>query len=151
MKFALTLTAALLAQLFFYRYLSFRGVSVNILIILTIQVALVKGRGRGAVFGFFSALAEDLFLSGLIGERIISRVITGWYAGKLKGKVSPGNFLFQFLFVFAAYLFQALLIFLIRMAMGFPQISLRQAVPTAAAGGLIAPLVYIIIKHTDAG
>ena len=151
MRLFLSIITGFFFQILVFRYINISGVTVNIMLILTVQIALISGRNRGMIFGFFSGILEDLLFPGLLGERVLARVLIAYLIGSFRGKLSPGNFFFQFIINAAAYLFHFGVIFLIRSVFSIPAPSAVRLIPSALAAGLFAPVFYFIMSRTDAG
>ncbi|NLB35323.1 MAG: rod shape-determining protein MreD [Elusimicrobia bacterium] len=151
MAIFLSIIIGFLFQIFIYRYVNISGVSINIMLILTLQISLVAGGNRGMFFGFFSGLLEDLFFPGLLGERALVRLIIAYFVGSLRGRFSPGNVLFQFIVNTSSYLIHFGGIFLIRTIFSLSTPPAVRLVPSALVVGLFAPVFYFIVSRTNAG
>lgn len=147
MKTILILFVGFITQIIFYNYLSYSGIGVNILMLLTIEISLVRGSHRGEIFGFFSGLIEDILIFGLIGERALFMTVVGFLAGKLKGKFSAENIVFQFFLVSFIYILRSYFIYFLRVLFFYPPVSLKYVIAGAGLNGLAAILIYYLIKR----
>ncbi|GEM_PF-2631846 len=151
MQLIITIILGFLLQLLSFRYFSYQGIGVNVMLILTIEVALVKGGDRGGLFGFIGGIIEDMFFFGVIGERTIIRLLLGYAAGWIGDKFKAHSFLLQFMLVFISVILQAAFILAVRTLFRYPVISHKNILITAAVNGVVAPLIYTAVKKTNAG
>jgi len=68
-----------------FPHLRIFGASPDLLLLATIAVAYEDGPDTGAIFGFFSGLALDLFLSTPLGCSALSFAIVGYLVGVFQG------------------------------------------------------------------
>ncbi len=129
-----------------HRHLGSGAAGINLLTLMTINIALVRGKGQGQSFGFFSGLLEDLLTAGLLGERVILRTLLGFTAGGMKGKFSEGNVVFQFFMTFILIVIYSFSSVLLRIIFGEPYtLSIGSIILYSALNALVSPVVYKII------
>lgn len=151
MSVFVTLISGCILQIIFLKYISYQGITVNILLLLTVEIALVNGSSMGQKFGFLSGLIEDFFSLGLLGERTVIRTILGYFVGKLKGKFSVSNVFFQIFIVFTVYMIHSYFIYVMRLMFLSPVPALRYAFFGSLINAALAPLAYRLVKRTSAG
>ncbi len=77
----------LLGEWIFSRYLSFRGLNPQILLILTINVAAVSGAVEAMIFGFFWGLFWDALSLKLFGARALVLTLIAYGLGLVRRHV----------------------------------------------------------------
>ncbi|MFH1414939.1 MAG: rod shape-determining protein MreD [Elusimicrobiota bacterium] len=145
------LTVTFIVQILLLRYIISGETGINLFLIVTIEMALIKGSLYGEVTGFITGLIEDVAHMGVIGSRALIRTLVGFLTGSLKGKFAAGNILFQFIVTFIVFVVHGIFIYLLRLVFGLPPSSLHRLFMNAGLNGLIAPLIYSLLKGTDAG
>ncbi|MFC2061979.1 rod shape-determining protein MreD [Elusimicrobiota bacterium] len=148
----IALIAGFAAQLILFNFFpnDGAGVNINILLILTVEIALIRGSYRGEIFGFFSGLLEDIFVFGLIGERAIIRALAGFLIGKFSRRFSVENVVFQFFLVFFVFIIHSGFIYVVRLIFSYPPPALNKVLLNSAINGFLAPGIYHIIRKTIA-
>ncbi len=146
----LILFIGFVVQLILSKYFSFEGISINIMLLLTIEISLVKGQYYGELFGFFSGLIEDIFVMGIIGTRALIRTMIGLFAGSLKGKFTAQNIFFQFFLTFIVFVVHSFFIYFIRLIFNYPPPMMKNIFVYAGINGILAPIVYYLVKKADA-
>lgn len=146
MTLAISVISGFIIQLVIYRYFVVGGATLNILLILTVQMSLLLGRNKGMLFGFFSGILEDMLFPGLMGERSIARVIIAYFSGIFKGKLSSENFFFQFILNSLMYIIHFLIIYITRLSLSAQTPGSYRLLQSAFISGLFAPLIYKLIK-----
>ncbi len=140
------LIAAFILHVLLHRYLGIGSIGINLLSLVTINIALVRGSEKGQSFGFFSGLLEDVLTAGLLGERALLRTLLGFTAGKMKGKFSEGNIIFQFFLTFILIITYSLLAILIRRIFAEPYtINFGSILLYSMLNAAVSPIVYKII------
>ncbi|ABB14120.1 MULTISPECIES: rod shape-determining protein MreD [Carboxydothermus] len=89
----------IIAQTVFSR-LAVNGVKPDLILILTVILSFLYGPPRGAFFGMQGGLIEDLFTGHFIGLNTLVKMVTGFLAGVLEGKIYPENWWFPGVIVF---------------------------------------------------
>jgi len=146
MNIAIIFIFGIIIQIFLSRYFIFSGIGINVMLLLTIEVSLIKGPVNGMSFGFFSGIFEDIYSMGIIGAGSLIRTITAFFAGSVKGKFAVKNAIFQFILVFILSIIHGLFMYLIRIIFAYPEISVMSIIGSACVNGIIAPLVFLIVE-----
>jgi len=87
LKFILVFAVTLILQITIVPYLQIVNWKPDLLLIVVVIFALQTGPSGGSSAGFFSGLAGDLASSHLLGLGALSRTISGYLAGSMKGKL----------------------------------------------------------------
>jgi len=80
------------------------GVQPDTAIVLIVSYGLLRGDVEGALFGFFTGLAQDLFASHFIGLYALLGFLVGFAAGKPFKDYFKDNFFLPFMMVVVATL-----------------------------------------------
>jgi rod shape-determining protein MreD len=147
-RLLLLLVAIVLIQTAVLPYLRVDGVVPDLGLVATVAIAYYEGPEVGAVFGFASGLAMDLFLQTPLGLGALSFALTGYLIGLLQGGllrrawwVTPllgglGGLIGGLLFVGIGALVGQEQLFALR--------SLRIVAESALFDAIVAPIVFPI-------
>lgn len=69
------------------------GVVPNTALIITVIVALLRGKRLGSVVGLISGLLEDIIFCPIIGINAFTLFFTGYFVGLMENKLSKDNIL----------------------------------------------------------
>ena len=78
---ALTILVCFLLQTSVFEHIRLAGVRPNILIILVVSTAVIRGQNEGMLVGFFSGLLMDMFFGTVIGIFAFMYMFTGFVCG----------------------------------------------------------------------
>lgn len=84
---------SVILQTTLFHYLKIGGVKPDLLLIIIVLSAVLKGKTSGAELGFAYGLLEDLFVGKYIGLQALTKMITGYCIGLLERKIFPDNVL----------------------------------------------------------
>ncbi len=105
--------------------LAYHGISANLLLLLTVSFALLRGHQYGVLMGFFAGLMQDLATGTFFGVGILSFMLIGWCSGRMSSRVFKEPFLLPVLAsAFAAsanYFIWVLLTFLMGYSFQMPE------------------------------
>jgi len=129
----------------------------NLLLILIVSTAYMRGRTTGMVLGFFCGLLLDIEYGSLIGLYALLMMIIGYVAGFANRIYSRDDYTLPLLFIAAAdFAYQFLyyiLEFLIRGRLDFPyylrEIILPEVIYTVAAAVILYKLFNMINHSLD--
>lgn len=129
----------------------------NLLLILIVSTAYMRGRTTGMVLGFFCGLLLDIEYGSLIGLYALLMMIIGYVAGFANRIYSRDDYTLPLLFIAAAdFAYQFLyyiLEFLIRGRLDFPyylrEIILPEVIYTVAAAVILYKLFNVINHSLD--
>lgn len=84
--FALLLVAAVVLQVSFFGWFSFNGVVPNLVLLVVVAAALVRGPEIAMLLGFVGGLALDLMppADGVAGTWAMALVVVGFLAGRVR-------------------------------------------------------------------
>lgn len=74
-------------------YFNIFGVVPNTALIVTVIIALLKGKNVGSIVGLISGLLQDIIFSPVIGINGFILFFTGFLIGFMEGKLSKDNIL----------------------------------------------------------
>ena len=139
-----------ISQIILSKYFSYGGIGVNILLLLTIEVSVIKGSRYGEVFGFFSGLLQDIFTLGIVGSRALIGTLTGFFAGGLRSKFEAHNIFFQIILTCIIFVIQGFFVYFIRLIFTYPAITIKNIFINAVLNGLFAPVLYLLVSKIRA-
>jgi rod shape-determining protein MreD len=142
----------LVLQSSLYPFISLANVMPNLLIILVVSTAYMRGKTTGMIIGFFSGLLLDILYGNLIGLYALFQMLIGYIAGFANAIYSEddytlplvfvaiGDFIYQFLY----YVFE----FLLRGKLDFPYyfrtIIVPEIIYTVAAATIVYKLLHMV-------
>lgn len=138
-----------------YQFVSLARVMPNLLLILVVSNAYMRGRMTGMVIGFFSGLLIDILFGNVIGLYAMLLLLIGYLVGlanKIYSRddftlplifIALSNFVYQFLY----YIFEFLLRGKLDFFYYFRSLILPEIIYTVAAATIIYKLLHTI-NHT---
>lgn len=73
-------------------WLSYHGLSTNLMLLWVVSVAFLKGHPTGVFMGFCAGLLQDLAAGTFFGCNILSCMLLGYVCGRLSGRVFKEDF-----------------------------------------------------------
>lgn len=141
-------TLSIILQGTLIEIVQFNGVKPDLLLIIVIFMALMKGILPGVQIGFLVGVIEDLVTGKYLGINTLSKVFTGFLIGLVEPKIYKENMLVPVVTLFfATLLHQFLYVFfgnLVGMSLPWG-ISWKYVIlPLAIYHAIIAPLCYLL-------
>lgn len=140
-----------------YHFISLANVMPNLLLILVVSTAYMRGNMTGMVVGFFSGLLIDIQFGNIIGLYALFLLIIGYvvgFANKIYSKddytlplffIALADFVYQFLYYVFEFLLRGKLDFLYYLRV----IIVPELIYTVAAATLVYKLLHIINNYLD--
>ena len=152
--FAIVITAVLLQSTVFAQ-LRLLGVRPELLFLVTIVLALLEGPNEGAVVGFVSGLAQDMFLDQPKGITALTLTLVGYGVGMARQYiVSPSPLMPTIVVAIATALgmaFYEVVAFLLG-SFDLPVTeAVRIALLTAAYNAVLTPILYPLLRRIVEG
>ncbi len=122
----------------------------DFILVVTVSVALFEGPTRGAVFGFWGGLLEDIFTTGFLGVAAFAKTLAGFFAGELKNRVASSSVLWPMIIVFFFTIAGELVKFVAWSMVGWegrPSFRFGVIAGIALYNMLITLVVYPIVKR----
>lgn len=129
----------------------------NLLLILVVSTAYMRGRTSGLMVGFFSGLLVDIMFGSLFGLYALFLMLIGYLAGytnKIYSKddyalplilIAIASFVYQFLY----YIFEFLLRGKLDLLFYMGRIMIPSAIYTVAAATIVYKLLHMIDNRLD--
>lgn len=138
---SLVLQSTLLA--FFFPF----GLIPDLVLILVVSTALIRGSWEGALVGLLAGLGLDIISSGYLGFHALTKLVVGFTFGLAEEKVFKENVLLPAVALFGATLIHEVLFFLLARGFGQMEVSLwwafrRIILPVAFYNAIVAPFIY---------
>lgn len=109
--FAVIVLVVLLLQVGVAGEMSIGSVKPDIMLVAAICWALFEGPSRGALFGFWGGLLEDVFTTTVLGVGAFAKTIIGYFAGELKERIVSKSVFWPALTVFLGTILHELIKF----------------------------------------
>lgn len=154
-RLLLLLIVIVLLQTAVLPYLRIDGVAPDLGLVATVAIAYYEGPELGAIFGFASGLALDLFLQTPLGLGALSFALTGYFLGVLQGALLRSTWWVTPLLGGIGGLIGGLLFIGIGAIVGQEQLwalrSLRVVLLSSLFDAIIAPIVFPIAGFAARG
>jgi rod shape-determining protein MreD len=127
--------------------LAIDGVTPDLVLAVVVMAALRQGAWRGAIFGLFGGLLEDVVTGRLIGMHALGLMLGGAAAGLLRRRLYPDPWFVPLLGVFLALLVQQIVV-VATFALAhfgvhdFPLLAAIEYIYTAPFAYIIRPVFY---------
>lgn len=140
-----------------FHYIRLAGVMPDLLLILVVSTAYMRGRLPGLLVGFFSGLLVDLMFGSIVGLYALLYLLIGYFVGFTNKIYSNDDYTLPLLFIgvsdlvykFFYYIFE----FLLRGKLSFPYYFKRFIIPeviyTIAASVLLYKLLHMVNNRLD--
>jgi len=140
-----------------FHYISLVNVMPNLLIILVVSHAYMRGRMTGLLMGFFSGLLVDIFYGNIIGLYALIFMLIGYVMGYVNKVYSPDDYTFpifmvaisSFLYDFFYYVFEFLLRGRLNFVYYLRRIMLPEILYTVLVSVFLYKLLHMINKKLD--
>jgi rod shape-determining protein MreD len=137
-----------------FSWLSFGGIIPNIMVILTVTYAIMKGDRVGIIVGFFCGLLSDVFFGTFIGLTAIFYMFIGFCNGKFHQVFYEDDVKLPLVLIFTSDLLYGLsyyvIMFLLRSRFDFSfyflKIILPEVIYTIAITLIYYPMLLLIHK-----
>ncbi|MDB5033054.1 MAG: hypothetical protein JWQ98_295 [Chlorobi bacterium] len=132
-------------------YIAVENITPDLLVILTVFIAIREGQFTGLVAGFLIGLSFDLISSDIVGTNALSKMLAGFIAGyffdeKRNIQDSVGNFRFLGIVVISALVHNIIYYFFYVQPtdLSFARFFLRSGIAAALYTAVIATLVMLV-------
>jgi len=144
----LLVLACLVLQSTFLASFAPYGLTPDLILILVVSIALVRGYWEGAVWGFLAGLGLDMISSGYLGFHALTKMVVGFFFGLAEEKVFKENLLLPAVALFLATLAHELLFFILaafyrQLEVNFFSALRRIILPLSLYNAILAPFVYV--------
>lgn len=127
-------------------FLRIGGVKPDLLLVIVVLSAVLKGKRTGAAVGFAYGFLEDLIIGKYIGSQALTKMVTGYIIGHLERKVFPDNIFIPVVVGFAGTLLHHFLFMITLVFLGsFDIYTLKNYLSLTLAAGLYNMCVAILI------
>ncbi len=135
-----------------FHYIKLAGIMPNLLLILVVSTAYMRGRIPGLLIGFFSGLLVDLSFGSVIGLYSLIYLLIGYFFGFMNKYFSNDDVTLPLIFVavgdffygFFYYIFEFLLRGRLNLFYYFRRFILPEMIYTVAVSVLLYKLLHLI-------
>ena len=132
-----------------FSLIDFAGITPNLMLILTVTTAIIRGSGEGLTMGFFCGLMMDIFFGDILGFNALILLYTGYVCGVFKKIYYPENFTLplsiicagDFVFAFFNYVFLFLMRTRLNIAFYMSHVIIPEVIYTLIASLLVYPAI----------
>ena len=78
-------------------YIDYKGISPNLMLLLTVSTAFLHGYRQGILMGLATGFLQDLTTGSYFGCSIFSYMVIGWFFGKFSDRIFKEQLLFPVL------------------------------------------------------
>lgn len=146
--FFISLLALSLQTTFFARF-CFWGIVPDLILILVVSFAFLKGSKAGMMAGFIGGLLEDIFLAHSLGIQALSKMLIAYLIGLTEKKVFKENPMISVVGITFATMMDHLLTFFLYQSFDLNRIDFMVAQrlfwPELVYNALLAPMIYILL------
>jgi rod shape-determining protein MreD len=125
------------------------GVKPDLVLVIVITYALLKGPYVGTNLGLFAGFFMDLVSGSIIGGGVLTKILAGLSAGMLEKTIFKDNLLVPTLTVFLGTILFETLNLVIRLSFGanfiFMEMLLSVIFPMAFYNSILAPVIYQLL------
>ena len=157
------LTSAFLLVTFFvlqgtlFQTLNFANTSPNLLIILIVSLALMKGEETGVILGFFAGILTDIFTGSAIGLYALIYMYLGYANGSFHRIFFPEDVKLPMIMIIVSDIFYGILVYILLFLLRgktdfsyyFTNVILPEAIYTIVVTILLYPLILWINKMLE--
>lgn len=136
---------ALVLQSTVFNQLNIAGVKPDIILVMVVSIAVVRGPRQGGIVGFSLGLLEDFYLGRFIGMNSICKGLTGLFAGWVTIGAFSENLLVPIISTFLGTIFNGIVYFLIGKLLGLNwtvNLWLSNTIPLAVYNMCLVPFLY---------
>lgn len=147
---ALLTVTGLALQTAVFGQITLTGTKPELLLLVTVAIAMTEGPGFGAVTGFVTGLLTDSVLLLPQGLTALTFTVIGYIVGRVRAHVQTPSAWLPMAMVTASTFVGVLLYAALSLALGEPSIlpsrMLRAAVLGALYNGLLTPFVFPVVR-----
>lgn len=151
--YLLLMILTLVIQLAIPPTLVFSGVKPDLLLILLVIIALIRGRKYGSGFGFIAGSLQDLFLGGFFGIFTFIKTLIGIVVGLIERNFFKEQYIISAFVIFIATIVNETLFILLSenllFTVNYWVVLWNLILPEALINGLIGLIIYPIIYKVD--
>lgn len=138
-------------------YIAISGIKPNLLLILVISFAFMRGKEEGILLGFVSGLLIDSFFGMFLGLNAGIYLVIGWGAGSCSNKYREDSILppfilltsFSFLHGLLSYVFKAFLAAYPNIMPFLSDLIIPETIYTSILSFLLYRIYYLTNRHIE--
>jgi rod shape-determining protein MreD len=128
-------------------------VKPDLILVIVISYALLKGPYLGTNIGLFAGFFMDLAAGNIIGVGALCKMLAGFSAGLLEKTIFKDNLLVPVIAVFFGTVIFETLALVIHLSFGanlhFLFVMVHTVLPAACYNAVLAPLIYFLINKFE--
>jgi len=146
-RYAVVLILLLVVQATLIPFISLAGVTPDVLLILTVVIALREGQIPGTIAGFIIGLMSDIAIGDFLGLGALTKTLAGFTAGYFYNEMNPMQVLttYMFILVVAVAGFVHNIIYFAFLLQGFPVSSLEIVIKFMVGSTVYTVIVSLVL------
>ncbi len=150
LAYLVLLVVTILLQVALAQEVNVGGVKPDFILVVTVCLALYEGPTRGAVFGFWGGLMEDVFTTGFMGVSALTKTLAGFFAGELQNRITSTSVFLPMIIVFFFTIANELLKFAAWVTVGWggrPTFKFEVIAGAAVYNTLVTLVAYPVVRR----
>lgn len=145
-KLAALVVALYVVQTSVLPAIAYRGISADLMMLVTVSFAFLRGARQGSLMGFATGLLEDLSTGTFAGVNAFSHLLIGMAFGKFSDRLFKEQFFFPVIASLGAIAMKYFILALLMLLLGY-RFNLMRSMQTMLVPMLIYQLAFAYPVH----
>lgn len=145
-KWAMMVVALYVVQTSFLPIFSYRGISTDFMMLVTVSFAFLRGARQGGLMGFVTGLLEDLSTGTFFGINSFAHLLIGMACGRFSDRLFKEQFFFPVIASVGAIVMKYFILALLMVLLGY-RFNLMSSIQVVLIPMLIYQLAFAYPVH----